>query len=367
MRIAVDARELTAKPTGVGRYLSELLTCWSSGPPATRHEWRFFAHQRPALPQGFDRSVDILPGTGGTAWEQWQLPRALSRWRPDVLFAPGYTFPLTAPSPTVVTIHDVSFCAHPEWFTAREGLRRRVLTRWSARRATMVLTVSEFSRDEIVRHVGLPRQKVRVVPHGMTRRPGMIRAPITQCREPMILFVGSIFRRRHVDTLLTTFIGSVADRVPDSRLEIVGENRTHPPYDLTQLIRESPAAVQSRIALRSYVTDDALDDLYARASVFAFLSEYEGFGLTPLEALAAGVPPVVLDTPVAREVYGQAARYVQLTADRPLALADALVDLLSNDTARQAVLSHAESVLARYDWHRAAATTLAALEDAAGG
>ncbi len=292
MRIAVDARELTAKPTGVGRYLSELLTCWSSGPPATRHEWRFFAHQRPALPEGFDRSVDILPGTGGTAWEQWQLPRALSRWRPDVLFAPGYTFPLTAPSPTVVTIHDVSFCAHPEWFPAREGLRRRVLTRWSARRAKVVLTVSEFSRDEIVRHVGLPPQKVRVVPHGMTRRPGMIRAPIMQCREPMILFVGSIFRRRHIDTLLTTFIGSVAGRVPDSRLEIVGENRTHPPYDLTQLIRASPAAVQSRIALRSYVTDDALDDLYARASVFAFLSEYEGFGLTPLEALAAGVPPV---------------------------------------------------------------------------
>jgi glycosyltransferase involved in cell wall biosynthesis len=367
VRIAVDARELTARPTGVGRYLSELLTCWSGAPPATRHEWRFFAHQRPSLPTGFDRFVDILPGAGGTAWEQWQLPRALSRWRPDVLFAPGYTSPLTAPSPTVLTIHDVSFCAHPEWFAPREGWRRRVLTKWSARRAKVVLTVSEFSRDEIVRHVGLPPQKIRVVRHGITRRPGIVRAPIAQTRERMILFVGSIFRRRHVDTLLTTFIDSVADRVPDSRLEIVGENRTHPPDDLSALVRASPAAVRSRITLRSYVTEEVLDDLYARASVFVFLSEYEGFGLTPLEALAAGVPPLVLDTPVAREVYGQAARFVQLPADQPMALADALVHLLSNQSARQAVLSHADAVLARYDWHRAAAATLAALEDAAGG
>jgi glycosyltransferase involved in cell wall biosynthesis len=362
VKIAVDARELTAKPTGVGRYLSELLTSWSTHETARRHEWRFFAHGMPALPTPFDRSVDILPGTGGTAWEQWQLPRALSQWQPDVLFAPGYTAPLTASCPIVLTVHDVSFYAHPEWFTAREGWRRRFVTGWSARRAKVVLTVSEFSRDEIVRHIGLPPEKVRVVRHGMTRR--RVGGPAS--RERLILFVGSIFRRRHLDKLLTAFIDSVANRVPDSRLEIVGEDRSHPPYDLSQLVRASPASMQPRITLRSYVSDDVLDELYARSSVFVFLSEYEGFGLPPLEAVAAGVPPVVLDTPVAREVYGKAARYVRLPGGHTNDLADALVSLLTDDTARHALMSHADEVLAQYDWSRAASETLAALEEAAG-
>ena len=364
MRIAVDARELTAKPTGVGRYLSELLACWSIGDSVRQHEWRLFAHRPPTLPPPFDRSVEIHAGAGGTGWEQWKLPRAMSTWRPDVLFAPGYTAPLAAPCPTVLTVHDVSFFAHPEWFSTREGWRRRTVTAWSARRAKIVLTVSNFSRDEIVRFVGLPAARIRVIRHGMTRR--FRTAPNQAPRERLILYVGSIFRRRHVDTLLTAFIETVANRVPDSRLEIVGEDRSYPPIDLAHLVDTSPAPIQARINLRSYISDRELDDLYARASVFVFLSEYEGFGLPPLEAVAAGIPPVVLDTPVAREIYGQAARYVSLPRGHTDELASALVSLLTDETARQTVLSHADAVLARYDWSRAASQTLAALKEAAG-
>jgi glycosyltransferase involved in cell wall biosynthesis len=113
------------------------------------------------------------------------------------------------------------------------------------------------------------------------------------------------------------------------------------------------------------VDEGTLSALYQRATVFAFLSEYEGFGLTPLEALAAGVPPVVLDTAVAREVYGSAARYVaSLSAPQPLA--DALIELLTSAAAREAILAHAEQVLTRYDWSTTATATLRAIEEAAG-
>jgi glycosyltransferase involved in cell wall biosynthesis len=114
------------------------------------------------------------------------------------------------------------------------------------------------------------------------------------------------------------------------------------------------------------VDDETLGDLYNRAAVFTFLSEYEGFGLTPLEALAAGVPPLMLDTPVAREVHGQAARYLRWSPGIDAALADALALLLTNEAARREILERAPEVLARYRWDRAAALTLDAIEEAGG-
>jgi glycosyltransferase involved in cell wall biosynthesis len=241
-------------------------------------------------------------------------------------------------------------------------MRRRILTTWSARRARLVLTDSQFSAGEIVTRLGIPRERVRVIPLGLRRRAAS--AP-ERPREPIVLFVGSIFQRRHVDTLIDVFANHVAARVPDSRLEIVGENRLFPSGDPATWLRKYPERVARRIALRSYVDEATRDDLYRRASVFAFLSEYEGFGFTPLEALAEGVPPVVLDTPVAREIYGEAARYVDTLAS-PQSLANTLTELLTTPSARDAVLQHADDVLARYDWARTATATLRALEDAAG-
>lgn len=367
MRIAVDARELCGRPTGVGRYLSELLAEWANHPDGRRHSWILYAHERPEIGAPWSNSVRVVGGGGGSAWEQWAFPRALSLERPDVLFSPGYTAPLTAPAPTVLTVHDVSFFARPEWFSYREGTRRRLLTAWSARRARVVITDSIFSRSEIVKHIGLPGSSVRVIPLGIrltkpSSKPSREPPRAPAAREPIVLYVGSVFARRRVDGLIASF-DKVVDRVPSARLEIVGDNRTVPYVDLDALRRQTRHA--ERISIRSYVDDATLRDLYARASVFAFLSEYEGFGLTPLEALASGIPPVVLDTPIARETCGPAARYVP-AANMAEPLVDALCDCLSHDPSRDAILQHSPGVLARYQWPSAAAATLHAIEEGAG-
>lgn len=364
MRIAVDARELCGRPTGVGRYLGELLTEWAADANATRHEWTLFAHDTPQVPAVWKSSVRVLPGNGGSLWEQWTLPRALGASRPDVVFAPAYSAPLTAPAPVVLTIHDVSFYAHPEWFSTREGARRRMLTGWSARRAAVVLTDTVFSQGEIVRHIGLPASRIRVIPLGMRHSATASARAATQTREPIVLYVGSVFERRRVDRLIAAF-DAIADRVPAAQLEIVGENRTRRPrIDLEALRQQSRHPNQ--IHLRAYVDDDTLAALYGKASVFAFLSEYEGFGLTPLEAMSAGVPPVLLDTPVARETAGAAARYVPAASDDQ-AIADAIVTTLTDQSARRELLDHAPGVLDQYHWTTTAARTLAAIEGAAVG
>lgn len=363
MRVAIDARELCGRPTGVGRYLAGLLDAWSISDAARRHAWTLIAHREIADAQRWPVSVTIAPGAGGTAWEQSTLGAAVRAAGANVFFAPGYTAPLTVAAPLVLTIHDVSFFAHPEWFSFREGLRRRMLTAWSARRARRVITDTDFSRSEIETHIGIPAARITTVPLGIGATSG-VQLPAPGSRDPVVLFVGSIFERRRVDRLIACFDAVVA-KVPKAQLQIVGENRTrHPQLDLEAL--RNATQHPAHIHLRSYVDAATLADLYRRAAVFAFLSEYEGFGFTPLEALSAGVPPVLLDTAVARETCGEAARYVGADAgsDR---LAETIVDLLVNAVSRREVLRHADDVLARYDWRRTAAQTLTILEEAAVG
>jgi glycosyltransferase involved in cell wall biosynthesis len=303
----------------------------------------------------------------GTWWAQTALPAAARRAGANVLFAPAYEGPLFARAPLVVSVHDVSFFAHPEWFAPREGLRRRVLTRASARRARAVLTLTEFSRREIVRHLGVDARKVRVIPPAVDVHPafGAPAGPATavaERREPLVLYAGSLFNRRHVPELIAGF-ATVARNRADLRLELVGDNRTRPHVEVDAVARTH--GVAERVAWRAYVTDDELAGLYRRASVFAFLSEYEGFGLTPLEALRAGVPGVVLDTEVAREAYGGAALFVRLE-DGPAAIGEALRTLLEDGETRRGLLAEGALVLGRYSWDRAARDTWRALAEAAG-
>lgn len=359
LTIAVDARELAGHPTGVGRYLLELVQRWTVRPDARSRRLMLYSHAALACDVPHVDDVRVMPGAGETLWEQTTLARAVRQDAPDVLFAPAYTAPLAIDVPVVLTIHDLSFEAHPEWFTWREGVRRRLLTRLSARKAAVVLTVSRFSAAEIGERLGVPRERVRVVYHGIDRRPQRPTAPHDGA-QPLVLYVGSLFSRRRIGDLLDAF-ARVVESIPDARLTVVGDNRTVP--------REDPRAmaealgVGDRVSVASYLPDPALADLYSRASAFVFVSDYEGFGLTPLEALAAGVPIVVADTPISHEIYGEAALFVP-PGEVP-ALAAAIRRLLADETARASALAPAAAVLARYSWDRAAGETLAAIEDAA--
>jgi glycosyltransferase involved in cell wall biosynthesis len=356
LRIGIDARELLGETTGVGRYLGELVRRWTARKDVATRRFILYCPERLRVPLD-ERSAEtrVVPGGTGTWWEQTSLRKAVRRDRLDVYFAPAYTAPLGLGMPFAVTIHDISFIAHPEWFRPRERLRRRLLTTHAARAARVIFTDSEFSRSEIERRLAVEPQRLRVIPPGVT--PPGSRTPDPGSRTPIVLFVGSLFNRRRLPDLIAAF-ARAASTLPDALLVIVGTDRTWPAQDLGAAAEAWGAG--GKVRLLSYVDETELRDLYARASVFAFLSEYEGFGLTPLEALTAGVPIVVLDTPVAREVYGPAAEYVQ-RGDID-ATAAALGRFLRSPAAGREQLAHAPAVLARYSWERAAEETLAHIE-----
>ena len=362
LRIGIDARELLGEATGVGRYLNELLARWVARSDAGRRCFVLYSPeplQATALTSCPPRVVEsrvVGEGAGrGTWWEQTHLRRALRGDALDVFFAPAYTSPLGIVVPLALTIHDISFVAHPEWFRWREGLRRRWLTRRSAHAADVVFTDSQFSRSEIERRLDLEPSRIVVIPPGVTSRNGSARNG--GAREPMVLFVGSLFNRRRLPDLIAAFAQATTD-LPHARLVIVGGDRTWPRQDLASIA--GAHGVQARIEFRRYAPDRELDDLYARASVFSFLSEYEGFGMTPLEALSAGVPSVVLDTAVAREIYGDAAVFV--APGDVAGAAAALRRLLTEPSSAAPILTAAPAVLGRYSWDAAADRTLEHIE-----
>ena len=360
LHIGIDARELAGTPTGVGRYLAGVLHEWSR--QRLPHRLTFFLHRDPPewlRDLSLHTEVVIEPAaTAGTLWEQRRLPALTSRAGVDVLLSPAYTVPLRLKCPSVVIIHDVSFFAQPESFSWREGLRRRWLTRRSAKRAAAVVTVSEFSAGEIQRHIGVPKAEIVLAPQGapawQDSKPG-------PARSPMVLSVGTLFQRRHTRELMQA-MAQVRRVVPDARLVLIGANRTHPHID--PIAYAGSLGLTDALTWKSYVPDNELQELYASARAFAFLSNYEGYAMTPMEAASHGVPSVLLDTSVAREVYGDAAIRVPLEIP---AIANALTTLLTDSDAHARAVALGRARLDAFTWTRTADVLRETLERVAGG
>lgn len=358
LSIGVDARELAGQPTGVGRYLAGVLQSWAD--ERLPHQVHLFLHAPPpewitSLP--LELVVHVLPATvGGTWWEQTALPMAARTAGVKVLLCPAYTAPLRAPCPVVLIVHDVSFHAQPQGFRWREGLRRRWLTRATAHRAAAVVTVSDFSAREIHRWLGIDRRAIVLAPQGAPTWHG---GPAARDRAPLVLSVGTLFSRRHVPVLLEAF-AALAPRIPDARLVLVGGNQTHPHID--PLAIATRLGIASRVTWHAYVAEAELQALYRQARAFAFLSDYEGFAMTPMEAASHGVPSVLLDTEVAREVYADGALLVSLS---PTDVAAALTSLLTDDTAHTRAVDAARARLSAFTWQHTGRVLRDVLESAA--
>ncbi|MEQ1573693.1 MAG: glycosyltransferase, partial [Vicinamibacterales bacterium] len=168
MKIAIDARQLLGQVTGVGRFVHEILVAWTGLPEAAAHEIVLCAPTEIDTTAYTGLRVSTAAGPHeGTWWEQLTLPAILRAAGADVLFSPAYTAPLCATVPTLLAIHDVSFAAHPEWFSLRNGARLRTISRLAAIRARRVMTVSQFSKREISAHFGIDPDKIAVIYHGL--------------------------------------------------------------------------------------------------------------------------------------------------------------------------------------------------------
>jgi glycosyltransferase involved in cell wall biosynthesis len=302
----------------------------------------------------------------GLRWQEGRLPAAVRGDGPDVFFAPAYSCPLSLTVPRVTTVHDMSFFSIPDDFGLVDGMRRRALVSASVGVSRRILAVSDFTRREIAARFPAAAPRIVVTPHGADDD---LAAPPSRdaarerlgLRGPMVLTVGTILNRRCLPVLFHA-AARLRRSWPDLILEVVGENRTHPHLDLSSLARR--AGLDDRARMSGFVGEHALADRYAAADVFVFLSEYEGFGLTALEAMARGVPVVTSTRPALGEVFGDAALLVD-PRDAP-ATAAAADGVLRDPALRADLVARGHALAARHSWATCARLTRDALQAAAG-
>lgn len=279
-----------------------------------------------------------------------------------------YTAPLWSRCPVVLTVHDISYASHPEWFSARD---LRVLKRWvpwSIKRASRVITVSEQCRREIIQTYSVPESKVVRVynaagPAAQAARPDAARAEVgrlgVDLSRPYILAVGNLQPRKNLVRLIEACRMLVADGL-DANLVLVG-----PEHYRSELVTSAASDLGTRVTLTGYVSTVQLAALYECARVFAFPSLYEGFGIPALEAMAHGTPVACANAGALPEVCGDAVVYFD-PLDPP-AIAATIRQVFDDDSLRDRLAAAGRVRQAHFSWERAARETLAVYREAVHG
>jgi glycosyltransferase involved in cell wall biosynthesis len=272
---------------------------------------------------------------------------------------------LTAAVPRVTAVHDLSFFAWPDDFGSLDGIRRRVLVGASLRASRAVLACSDLTRREIARFFPDLAARVRHVPlaaaEDLPPAPSRLDARARlDVKGPLILTVGAILNRRRLPILLRA-VAHLRRAWPDLVLEIVGDNRTHPRLDIDAMVRD--LGLEGAVRASGHVSDAGLMARYAAADVAVFLSEYEGFGLPVLEAMARGLPVVASRRPSLNELFGVAALLVE-PGDED-SVASAVDRVLREERLKADLVRRGYGVAASFSWAETAAGTRRALAQAA--
>jgi glycosyltransferase involved in cell wall biosynthesis len=349
MPVIVNARFLTQPLSGVQRHCLEISKQLQTqfapqellfvAPPTVRH-----AKEAEAL------NVTLIPGQTGHVWEQVTLPTWLAKQRFKGRLPPllnmGNTMPFTYTN-GLLTIHDVSFL-NRAWVSWKFSMFYRLLLPRLAKKAQKLVTVSQFSRQELAPFLSVPEESISVIYNGVSpnlaqlAKTGQLPNEVTQSGKPYILAVSSLDPRKNFPRLIEAFKQL---NHPDLMLYIAGGREAiYNNQHLSQLLKEAP-----NIALLGRVSDETLAVLYRHAKLFVFPSLYEGFGLPPLEAMSCGCPTLVSRNSSLPEICGEASAYIE-DPTNVSELADAIAAVLEDEPLRQTLIHKGFQQAEKFTW-----------------
>lgn len=285
-------------------------------------------------------------------WTFGALPINLLVQRPDVIFSPTHYIPRFLSIPRVMSIMDLSFLTYPELFRAKDYYQLKNWTEYSVRHAKAIFTISEFSRDAIIKQYNYPADKVFVTYPGLTPKKSMTSSvDIRQkysLNNSFILSVGTIQPRKNYEKLIESF-----SKLKNTNLDLVIVGKKGWLYE-SIIAAPEKFKVKDRVKFLDFVPDEDLPSLYASAQCFVLVSLYEGFGLPVLEAMANQCPVVVSNVSSLPEIAGDAGIYVE--PEKVESILEGLETALKQDK-KKAITKGLERVK-MFSWEKAAEQTL---------
>jgi len=352
MRVGVDAHMVGERETGNETYALGLLHGLDKiGFPVDAYAFG-------PLPPSVHRQHRILPHLSAPRIAL-TTPLLALRDGLDLYHATTYVLPPLLPCPAVVTIHDISYALHPEWFAPRVRLMLTALVPKALRKACLVIAVSEHTKNDIVSYYGTAPEKVVVTP--LAPRPtSTSKTPRIPATPPFFLLVGNIEPRKNVEAVLRA-LALLRERGTLVRLVIAGSPGHH-----HQRVARTIAqlGLVELVQFMGYVTDHELSRLYASCIAVVHPAHYEGFGLTPLEAMAHGAPVLASNTSSVPGVVGDAA--ILLEPCDVGAWADSMDRVLRDDELRQALSANGLARAESFSWERCARETVAVYKSVLG-
>ncbi len=355
MRIGIDCHNLGGYRTGAARYLMNLLKCW-----AKEKGSEFILYFKEQIPDDIPKSENFqtrLLRTESNAWfEHILLPRAIKKDKIDIFFSPSYVLPFKIPKKvkTAVAIHDISYEAHPEWFSWQNRVLLRQVSKKSAKKADIIFTPSQFTKNEILKYykkINLKKifvislaidESFRIIPETLSVLKKKYRV-----RDRFIFYVGAIFNRRFVPQIIEAF-KKIKDRLPEYQLLIGGPNYTRPFIDIKN---------EDSIIYIDYIPEEDLVYLYNTADLFIWLSSYEGFGFPPLEAMACGVPVLSTKKTSLAEVLGDYPIWIDNPEDIN-EIGEKILKILKDENLRKELVEKGLAQSQRFSWQKTAEETL---------
>lgn len=313
------------------------------------------------LPDNFEEKVLSWPPK--YLWTMFRMSYEMKKRPPDLLFVPAHIIPLISPQKTITTIHDVGFVRFPELYSQLEVKYHSFGLKQAIKKAATIITISEFSKKEMVELCHIDSKRIKVIYQGFDRNKYKViddKDVLEKVRskyklpEKYLLFVGRINFKKNIPNLIKAFkkISEHSD-LKDYKLVLVGEPETG--YE--NIVREIEGEdLGNKVMRLGWVSLQDLVCIMNMAQVFVFPSKYEGFGIPPLEAMSCNVPVVAARSGSIPEVVGEAA--LLFNPDSVEDMANKILELVKNTTLQKKLVDLGQERINKFKWEKCAQETL---------
>ncbi|HWS83158.1 MAG TPA: glycosyltransferase family 1 protein [Ktedonobacteraceae bacterium] len=377
MKIGINALFFQSRATGSAQYMIHLIDALAHidqqneyillGPkPVQQTGQHSFPYQVHPVPGFAARNENIEK----VIWEQLTAPHAARNAEVDLFHIPYFAPPLFTRTPTIVTIHDVIPLRLPAYQLGSKVKAYMSLVSRAAHRATMIITVSQHAKQDMIDALKIPPERIRVIYEAAGDQYHPITDPETLAAararygigKRYIFYLGGLDQRKNVPQLIHAFAplyAQIGD--PDLQLVISGN-----PDKQQGLLFPDPRPIAADLGMSEqiiyrFIEDEDKSAIYSGASLFVFPSLYEGFGLPPLEAMGCGVPVVCSNRTSLPEVVGDAA--ISIDPQDTQALVEAMRQILTDNTLQADLRAQSVHQAAQFSWSKTAQETLAVYQE----